>query len=101
MCFAAHAAGSRSACSEREPDSCGVDDELLVGFGVGGEGVPLERDLADDRIVVPALAASLDGDVGSGPPLRNWASRARAPRLQKSRPRRRVYVGPIRPFASA
>ena len=41
---------------------CGVDDELLVGFGVGGEGVRIERDLADDRIVVPALAASLDGD---------------------------------------
>jgi hypothetical protein len=48
---------------------CGVDDELLVGFGVGGKGVPIERDLADDRIVVPALAASPDGDVGSGPPL--------------------------------
>src|SRR5881398_138902 len=46
-----------------------VDDELLVRFGVGGECVPFERDLADDRMVVRAGAAPLDGDVGAGPPL--------------------------------
>lgn len=47
----------------------GVDDELLVGFGVGGECVPLERDLADDGMVVPAATTSLDRDVGAGLPL--------------------------------
>src|SRR6266566_6504830 len=46
-----------------------VDDELLVGLGVGGERIPLERDLADDRMVVPPCAASFDGDVGPCPPL--------------------------------
>jgi hypothetical protein len=46
----------------------GVDDELLVELGVRGEGVPVGRDLAAE-VVVGSCAASLDGDVGSGPPL--------------------------------
>jgi hypothetical protein len=47
----------------------GVDDELLVGLGVRGERVPVERDLTDDRMVVGPRAAPLHGNVRAGPPL--------------------------------
>ena len=47
----------------------GVDDELLIGVGVGGERIPVQCDLADDGMIVGACAAPFHGNVGSGPPL--------------------------------
>src|SRR6266498_5297011 len=47
----------------------GVDDYLLIGLGVGGERVPVECDLADDRMVVRPGSSPLQRDVGAGPPL--------------------------------
>jgi hypothetical protein len=47
----------------------GVDDELLVGVGVGGERIPVERDLTDDGMVLGPCAPPFHGNVCSGPPL--------------------------------
>src|SRR3954463_14523162 len=73
MCLSARALSSRSGCSECDRGVGGVDDELLVGFGVGGECVPVERELADDWMLVPARTPSFDGDVCAGPLLAELA----------------------------
>src|SRR2546425_10268575 len=52
----------------RRPWLCRVDDDLLIRLGVGGECIPVERDLADDGVVVNPRASSFQGDVCAGPP---------------------------------
>ena len=47
----------------------GVDDELLIGVGVGGERIPVQCDLIDDRMVVGPRAPPFHRNVCSGPPL--------------------------------
>ncbi len=53
----------------RRPWLCRVDDDLLIRLGVGGQCVPVERDFADDGVVVNPRASSFQGDVCAGPPL--------------------------------
>jgi hypothetical protein len=71
----------------------GVDDELLVGLGVGGERVPVEYDFALAGKAVAAGAASLDGDVrwpsaprGRGRGRSKWRTIGPAGRPARGRP---------------
>lgn len=47
----------------------GPDDELLVGVGCHGKGLPVEGDFADEGVMDGLDACCLGGDVVGSPPL--------------------------------